>query len=101
MALDDYEQKNGSRPANASAFVDANGMVNVQLSNERDYPMATYIVDPVTAKGTDTNGNTVDLPQTGNTSTTAAAVAGSALLLTVGGLFTMLKSGMLRKKDEE
>ena len=101
MALDDYEQKNGSRPANASAFVDANGMVNVQLSSERDYPMATYIVDPVTAKGTDTNGNTVDLPQTGNTSTTAAAVAGSALLLTVGGLFTMLKSGMLRKKDEE
>ena len=100
MALDDYEQKNGSRPANASAFVDANGMVNVQLSSERDYPMATYIVDPVTAKGTDTNGNTVDLPQTGNTST-AAAVAGSALLLTVGGLFTMLKSGMLRKKDEE
>ncbi len=104
MALYDYEKKNGTRPFDASASVDENGMVVIQLSEIKNgyvSDIASYTIDPVTGKGKDSNENAVNLPQTGNNVPTAAAAAGAALLLAAGGFFAMMKSGILRRKKEQ
>ena len=103
MALNDYRLKHGTRSVSASAMVNTDGKVTIQISNEYDGHVSTadyYIVDPVTGKGQTISGEEINLPQTGNNSASAAAAAGTALLLTIGGFFTMMKSGMLRKKEQ-
>lgn len=60
----------------------------------------TYRLDPVTGKGTDQNGNAVNLPQTGVQSTGTAVTASAAVLMAVSGAFMMLRS-LGRKKKED
>lgn len=105
MALTDYEKKNGVRPANATAVVHQDGTVSIQLTDTaEDGQMVLfdcYTVDPVTGEGTNSAGEAVDLPQTGNNAPQTAAVTGASVLMMVGGFFAMLRSGILRRKHTE
>ena len=94
MALKDYAQKNGSSPESAEAVINEDGTVTIQMSDE------SYTVDPVTGTGTNSAGEAVDLPQTGNNSVKTAAAAGIAALFTAGGAFAVFKSGIFRRKKE-
>ena len=94
MALNDYEQKNGSRPESAETVINEDGTVTIQMGDE------SYTVDPVTGTGTNSAGEAVDLPQTGNNSVKTAAAAGIAALFTAGGAFAVFKSGIFRRKKE-
>ena len=95
MALNDYQKKTGSRPESAEASVNADGTVTIQLGGQE-----TYTVDPVTGKGTDSSGKTVNLPQTGNNSLPTAVAGITASLFTAGGAFAVLKSGIFRRKKK-
>ena len=95
MALKDYEQKNGSSPESAEAVLNEDGTVTIQMGDE------AYTVDPVTGQGTNSAGEAVDLPQTGNNSVKTAAAAGIAALFTASGAFAVFKSGIFRKKRKQ
>ena len=62
-----------------------------------------YTLDPDTRIGTDSNGETVNLPQTGNNSLDTLLWGIAALILMVAGLFAVKASGVTfrkRKMDE-
>ena len=102
MAAKDYEEKTGIKPANTHPIVNDNNSVTVALYDENATPVDAYHLDPDTGKGTLNSDNSeVDLPQTGNNSLGTAGAAVSALLLAVAGAFAVLKSGMLRRKENE
>ncbi|MBE6877425.1 MAG: hypothetical protein E7496_12060 [Ruminococcus sp.] len=64
MALDYYEAKYAYRPADASAEVQANGKIAIQLYDsleDHNSTSAWYTVDRFTAQGTDIMGNTINL----------------------------------------
>ena len=66
MALDYYESRYAYRPEDASAEVQADGKIAVQLYDSLDDHNSTsawYTVDRFTAQGTDIMGNTVNLKQ--------------------------------------
>ena len=64
MALDYYESKYAYRPADASAEVQADGKIAIQLYDslsDHNATSAWYTVDRFTAQGTDIMGNTINL----------------------------------------
>lgn len=101
MAIKDYEQKNGTAPAEAKAVTNEDGSVSIELKDENGNILDTYVIDPETGVGTGSDGEEVNLPQTGISSVRTAAAASTALALTVAGLFAIMKSGVLTKKEEE
>ncbi len=102
MAAKDYEEKTGIKPANTHPIVNDNNSVTVALYDENATPVDAYHLDPDTGKGTLHSDNSeVDLPQTGNNSLGTVGAAVSAMLLAVAGAFAVLKSGMLRRKENE
>lgn len=73
MALDYYELKNGVRPPLVGSSKNSEGFVDIQLyENLRDHnsTWAYYTIDPNTAKGTDSDGNIIDLTETLNNGNT-------------------------------
>ncbi len=99
-ARKDYAGKNGTTPANTAVTSNADGSVSVILYDASGNVLDTYRLDPVTGKGTDQNGNAVNLPQTGVQSTGTAVTASAAVLMAVSGAFMMLRS-LGRKKKED
>ena len=66
MALNQYEKQTGYRPGDASAQVQENGLIAIQLYDnmgDHNSTSAWYTVDKYTAQGTDLTGNSVDLTQ--------------------------------------
>ncbi|MBR0485466.1 MAG: hypothetical protein IJJ69_11960 [Oscillospiraceae bacterium] len=64
MALDYYEAKYAYRPADASAEIQADGKISIQLYDNMEDHISTsawYTVDRFTAQGTDIMGNTINL----------------------------------------
>ena len=101
MAVKDYAAKHdGSEPSEANFRANDDNTVDIELSKNGKV-VETYTIDPVTAQGTDSEGNDVELPQTGNNSPVTAAETACAFLLMIGGVFALVKSGMFRRKDEE
>lgn len=101
MAKKDYKTKNNVYPDNASAMELPNGSVSIQLFGADGELLDTYIIDPVMGIGISENGSSVNLPQTGNNSRKPVAVASAALVLTLLGSYAVVKSGVLRKKEDE
>ncbi len=101
MALEDYKQKTGTTPAKAEASTNADGTLSIVLSDENGNVLDTYVIDPVTGIGTSSNGSEVNLPQTGNNSLKTVTAASAALALTLIGSFAVVKSGVIRKKEDE
>ena len=102
MAAKDYEEKTGVKPSNTQPMINDDNSVTVAVYDENATPVDAYHLDPDTGKGTlNSDKSEVDLPQTGNNSLGTAGAAVSALLLAVAGAFAVLKSGMLRRKENE
>lgn len=101
MAKKDYEQKNGTAPADAEIVIDTDFNVTVQLKDESGKVIDTYTVDPADGTGTNAEGEAVDLPQTGINDAKPMTIALFAFMLTAAGALTIVKSGVLRKKDEQ
>ena len=59
-----------------------------------------YTIDPLTGVGTDTEGETVDLPQTGNNSMSSLALAFGAFAMIGIGMAAVVGSGVMKKKEE-
>ena len=98
MAVHDYEVRTGIAPAKAESAVSADGNVTITLKDADGKVLDTYTVDKNTAKGKDSTGNEINLPQTGITSTGSAAAAAAAAGLTLVGAFLMTHS--LRRKED-
>lgn len=101
MAIEDYKQKTGTTPAKAEATTNADGTLSIVLTDESGKVLDTYVIDPVTGIGTSSDGSEVNLPQTGNNSMKAVAATSAALALTLLGSFAVVKSGVIRKKEDE
>lgn len=101
MAIEDYKQKTGTTPAKAEATTNADGTLSIVLTDESDKVLDTYVIDPVTGIGTSSDGSEVNLPQTGNNSMKTVAATSAALALTLLGSFAVVKSGVIRKKEDE
>lgn len=101
MAIEDYKQKTGTTPAKAEATTNADGTLSIVLTDESGKVLDTYVIDPVTGIGTNSNGSEVNLPQTGNNSMKTVAATSAALALTLLGSFAVVKSGVIRKKEDE
>ena len=100
MAVKDYEVKTGVAPTKAEATDAADGKYTITLTDADGKVLDTYTIDEMTALGTDSKGKEVNLPQTGNTDPSTAAVAAAALAATLAGFWLTIKS-VRRKKDEE
>ena len=74
------------------------GTVSVVLYDAAGNVLDTYKLDPLTGKETNTNGEVVDLPQTGNQDCGTAVAAAGAGMLTMTGLFMLLRSFGHRKR---
>lgn len=63
MAMNNYEARNGSRPADASAKIQSNGKIMIEIYENAGDSSASawYTVDRFTAKGTDMLGNSIEL----------------------------------------
>lgn len=101
MALEDYRQKTGTAPTKAETTTNADGTLSIVLTDENGKVLDTYIIDPVTGIGTSSDGSEVNLPQTGNNSLKTVTAASAALALTLFGSYAVVKSGILRKKEDE
>ena len=101
MAIEDYKQKTGTTPAKAEATTNADGTLSIVLTDESGKVLDTYVIDPVTGIGTSSDGSEVNLPQTGNNSMKTVAATSAALALTLLGSFAVVKSGVIRKKEDE
>ena len=98
----DYAGKNGTAPASTSVTQDKDGSVSVVMYDASGNVLDTYKLDPLTGKGTNASGAAVDLPQTGNNDHSTATAAAGAGMLTMTGLFMLLRSfGSRKRKDTE
>ena len=100
MAAKDYELKTGTKPEHVESSYNRDGSVTVCLSTEDDRSLDEYIVDPVTGKGTNRDGEKVNLPQTGNNTPDTAVKASVSVFSLIAGVFAVWKSGIFRKKKE-
>ena len=96
----DYAGKKGAAPVSTSVSTDTDGTVCVVMYDASGNVLDTYKLDPLTGTGTNTNGEAVDLPQTGNNDYSTAAAAAGAGMLTMAGLFVMLRSIASRKRKD-
>ena len=98
MAKKDYETKKGTAPAGVTMKNNGDGTYSATLTDAQGKTLTVYTIDAKTGKGTDSNGTTVDLPQTGNNAFgTAAAAACAAAMILAGAALT---AAAMRKKDE-
>ena len=101
LAKIDYEKKTGTACYVSEAVLSEDKTaVTVKLTDADGKLLDTYTIDPYTGEGKAESGAAVNLPQTGVTSPKTAATAAGGLLMLVTGWFAMMKSGILRKKDE-
>lgn len=97
-AKNDYQEKTGVLPVNASLSENANGAFEITLTDENGNVLDVYTVDPVTATGTNQSGEEVNLPQTGVTSMKNWLLFFGSVLLLGFGLFMVKKSGFVEMK---
>lgn len=100
MAISDYVFKTGKMPADAKVSRNIDGTASVTMTDAEGAVMERYDIDPETGKGSDSQGNDIDLPQTGNNSLGMAASAGAAAMLASIGVYAAIRSGIIRRKEE-
>ncbi|MDE6036433.1 MAG: LPXTG cell wall anchor domain-containing protein, partial [Ruminococcus sp.] len=79
----------------------ADGSYEISLTDEKNNILDVYVINPETGKGTDSAGNVVDLPQTGNNSPKNFLATVGAVFVTAIGLCAVKMSGIRRKRDEK
>ena len=76
-------------------------MASLTLIDKSGEVLDTYIINPVTGVGTDSAGEEVNLPQTGNNSLTNALITVGAFMTTIIGFCAVKFSGITRRKKDE
>jgi LPXTG-motif cell wall-anchored protein len=99
MAEKHYERTNTTNAILWAFNVGSDNQLVITLHDHSNpFENFNYIIDPITGKGTDANGNEVDLPQTGVNSLKYMMLAiGAFMLIGVGGVL-VIKSGPRQKK---
>ena len=100
-AINDYEQKTGITATKAE--ITAKGdTYEITLTDDEGNVLDVYTIDPLTGVGTDTEGETVDLPQTGNNSMKNwLIVFGALILIGLGAVSIKTSRVSFRRKDEQ
>jgi hypothetical protein len=102
MAAKDYEEKTGIKPADTHSMTNVGGSVTVVFTDENGEDFDAYNLDPDTGVGEKfSDGSAVNLPQTGVNSLALAGTLAGACAVTLLGMGAVIKSGKLRKKEDE
>ena len=102
MACRDYNLKHDGADAEIQIYkMEEDGNVRIVLSDRQsgEY-LETYYADQINGTGTTESGEEVNLPQTGITSPVSRMLAVAALLMTGFGFWSVMRSGILRRKEE-
>jgi len=101
MVEKDYFVKTGKKAASSELSENKDGSVTVELKDADGKMIDKYTIDPETGKGTDANGEAVELPQTGINSLGTAGAAVGAVMLMLAGAAAVYGSGVIRKKEND
>ena len=97
-AENDYYQKTGIEPYRSEYIENSNGTLTITLYDEQGNSLDIYTVHPKTGIGFNNNGDTVDLPQTGNNSLLPLLIVIWSLLMVLIGAYIISTSGVLHRK---
>ncbi len=100
-AENDYQNKNGLTFTNSFVKETEDGDYQIMITDKSGKILDTYTIDPETGKGVNSEGEEVDLPQTGNNSLRKLLIIISALMLIGFGMIAMYASGIIRRKKNE
>ena len=100
-ARKDYQKKNDVKYTNATIRNNDKGEREITITDKTGKVLGKYTVDPQTGTGTDSEGEAVDLPQTGNNSMTHLLILLGAIMSVVIGAFAIKASGMIRRRENE
>ena len=98
MAIRDHAVKTGVTPADAALTREEDGMVSIVLTDEDGAVLDTYTIDPKTGRGTESDGEAVDLPQTGIQDRTPLLL--HVLGILAAGVGAALMALSRRRRDE-
>ncbi|MCR5601114.1 MAG: hypothetical protein K6G33_10295 [Ruminococcus sp.] len=102
MSVKDYEEKTGRKPANTHPMINYDNSVTVIFSDEDGKTFDAYNLDPDTGIGERfADKSVVNLPQTGINSLALAGTLAGASAITLLGIGAVIRSGKLRKKEDE
>ncbi len=93
----DYEEKTGVTPANAEIEYIEEGTAVITLTDAEGNVLDVYTIDPTTGTGTASDGEEVNLPQTGYSKWYHTAAALAACMIGIGGAM-MVGSGIKKKR---
>ena len=96
-----YNGKNESAAASAEITDKSNGQYQITLTDDSGDVLDVYEINPETGIGQDSNGNEVNLPQTGNNSLTNIMAVLGAFMMTVFGFVSVKFSGIFRRKENK
>ena len=100
-SINDYNDKNEGNAVSAEITEKSNNQYEITLIDDSDNVLDVYEIDPETGIGTDSNGNEVNLPQTGNNSLTNIMTVLGACVMTVFGFVSVRFSRIFRRKENE
>lgn len=100
-AENDYQNKNGLTFTNSFVKETEDGDYQIMITDKSGKILDTYTIDPETGKGVNSEGEEVDLPQTGNNSLRKLLIIISSLMLIGFGMIAMYASGIIRRKKNE
>ena len=100
--INDYHSKTGITPEKAEINKILDEKYEIILTDNSGKVLDTYVIDPDTGTGTDSDNEEVDLPQTGNNSLKDIIIIICAFMTIVIGLCALKLSGIYNhKKDEQ
>lgn len=97
-AENDYYQKTGVEPYRSEYIENSNGTLTITLYDEQGDVLDIYTVHPKTGIGFNSDGDNVDLPQTGNNSLLPLLIVIGSLLMVLTGAYIISTSGALHRK---
>ena len=103
-SINDYNDKHendNNNAVSAEIVEEPNNHYEIILKDDSDNVLDVYDIDFETGIGEDSNGNEVNLPQTGNNSLTNIMIALGAIMMTGFGFASVRSSGIFRRKENE
>lgn len=97
-AENDYYKKTGVEPYRSEYTENSNGTLTITLYDEQGNVLDIYTVHPKTGIGFNSDGDNVDLPQTGNNSALPLLIVIWSLLMVLIGAYIISTSGVLHRK---
>ena len=100
-SINNYNDQKGIMPDSAEITEKSDGKYQITLTDNSDNILDVYVINPETGIGTDSAGNEVNLPQTGNNSLKNVLTAVGAFMMTAFGFCAVKLSGITRRKKNE